>query len=184
MNAGRGGAHGNSAVLCDIAARWLSQRAIHVERVTLAEEPGFAAHRVSLERAHMIVLATGTYWDSWSSALARFLEEATPTEGTSLWLGKPVCVLVSAHEAGGKGVLSRLQGVLVTMGCLIPPMSGVVVTRAGEVARAHASPDAARDLWGPADIQIAIHNLVEAAQGTRAFRAWEVDRERFGERWL
>ncbi|MCB9593159.1 MAG: NAD(P)H-dependent oxidoreductase [Sandaracinaceae bacterium] len=184
VNAGRGGAGGNSAALCQLAAAHLTDRRVEVEVVTLAEIPGFAPHRGAFERADLLVFATGTYWDAWSSKLGELLEEATPTEGTALWLGKPVCVLVSAHEVGGKGVLSRLQGVLVTMGCLVPPMSGVVVNRSSDIARAHATPGEADDLWGPADVEVAIHNVVEAARGTRGWRAWDVDRERFAERWL
>ncbi len=182
IQAGLGGEHGNGAVLLHLAAEHLAPHAT-VERATLDAASTFADHEAALARADAIVIATGTYWDSWSSHLQRFLEGATPSEGTALWLGKPVGVLVSAHSVGGKGVLSRLQGVLVTLGALVPPMSGLVVTLASEKARA-AGGDHVDDLFGPGDLDVVCHNLLEAARGGRAFRAWPVDRRDPGRRWL
>jgi NAD(P)H-dependent FMN reductase len=179
--AGLGGAHGNGARLVELAAPHLSS--VQTELCVLASRPGFGAHEGALRRASGFVFVTGTYWDGWSSHLQRFLEEATPTEATSLWLGKPAAVWVTAHSVGGKGVLSRLTGVLSSFGCTIPPMSGLVVTQANELARAE-DPDAARDLWGPDDLEVATHNLLEAVRGTRRYRAWEVDRGDPARRWL
>lgn len=177
-----GGDDGNSSVVLDAAVELLRPAAT-VDRAVLAREPGFAAHRAALADADALVIATGTYWDSWSSLLQQFLEQATPTEGTSLWLGKPAAVLVTAHAVGGKGVLSRLQGVLSTLGALIPPMGGLVITRAGELARAHAEHDC-EDIWSLADVATVCHNLVECARGGREFQAWPVDRGDPSRRWL
>lgn len=177
-----GGADGNSSVLIDAAALRLQEHAT-VSRASLARTPGFAAHSEALAAADALVIATGTYWDSWSSLLQQFLEEATPSEGTPLWLGKPVAVLVTAHSVGGKGVLSRLQGVLATFGAQIPPMGGLVITRAGELARAHAGPDC-EDMWCIDDVAVVCHNLLACARGQREFRAWPVDRGDARERWL
>lgn len=177
-----GGDHGNSSVLLDAATELLRSEAT-VERATLARAPGFVAHRAALAAADAIVVATGTYWDSWSSLLQQFLEQATPSEGTELWLGKPAAVLVTAHSVGGKGVLSRLQGVLSTFGAQIPPMGGLVITRVGELARGHGGPDC-EDIWGLSDLEVVCHNLVACARGSRAFRAWSVDRGDPGRRWL
>lgn len=177
-----GGDHGNSSVLLDAATELLRSEAT-VERATLARAPGFVAHRAALAAADAIVVATGTYWDSWSSPLQQFLEQATPSEGTELWLGKPAAVLVTAHSVGGKGVLSRLQGVLSTFGAQIPPMGGLVITRVGELARGHGGPDC-EDIWGLSDVEVVCHNLVACARGSRAFRAWTVDRGDPGRRWL
>lgn len=177
-----GGDRGNSSVLLDAAITRLSASAT-VERAVLARAPGFAVHRPALAAADALVVATGTYWDSWSSRLQHFLEEATPTEGTALWLGKPAAVLVTAHSVGGKGVLSRLQGVLSTFGALIPPMSGLVISRVGELARAHAGPDC-EDIWSPADLEVVCHNLLACARGERDFLAWPVDRGDPSHRWL
>ena len=178
---GLGGAEGNGARLVELAAPHLAS--VQTELCVLASRPGFVAHEGALRRASGFVFVTGTYWDGWSSHLQRFLEEATPTEASALWLGKPAAIWVTAHSVGGKGVLSRLTGVLSSFGCAIPPMSGLVVTHANELARA-ADPEAARDLYGPADLEIAVHNLLEAVQGTHHYRAWDVDRGDPSRRWL
>ena len=123
--------------------------------------------------------------------LQKFLEDATPAEGTKLWLGKPAAVVVSEHSVGGKGVLSRLQGVLVTLGCTLPPMSGLVLSRAAVIAAQHDA-DAARDFWCVDDLRVVCHNLAEAARvslphaapATPRWKTWPVDREDFGARWL
>ncbi|MCC6873286.1 MAG: NAD(P)H-dependent oxidoreductase [Sandaracinaceae bacterium] len=186
INGGLGGAGGNTAALLEHAARAIGERA-RVTAITLAERPGFARHEAALRGADALLWGTGTYWDSWSSLLQRFLEEATPSEGTDLWLGKPAAVLVSAHSVGGKGVLSRLQGVLCTLGCAIPPMSGLAVTLASQAALASElglEPGAGDDLWSPDDLGVVVHNLLESAAGTRRFEAWPVDRGDPSRRWL
>ncbi|ATC63968.1 hypothetical protein CMV30_08410 [Nibricoccus aquaticus] len=144
---------------------------------------GFAEVKAELGWADAVVFGTGTHWDSWSSVLQNFLEDATETEGTKLWFGKPAACVVTEHSVGGKGVLSRLQGVLVTLGCEIPPMSGVVLSKVAQMARAH-EPEEAGDFWGEDDLKIVAHNLVEAAKGTRRWKAWAVDREDFAKRWM
>src|SRR5262245_2941418 len=127
VNGGLAGVAGNSAVLCDRAARCLERAGVEIERVVLAEARFDPA---PIERAGALVIATGTYWSSWSSHLQRWLEDATPTEASSAWLGKPAAVIVSAHQVGASSVLARLQSVLIALGCGLPPMTGVVVTRA------------------------------------------------------
>jgi chromate reductase len=179
---GLGGLAGDGARLVEHAAPHLA--GVDARLCVLATEPRFSAHQAQLARARALVFVTGTYWDGWSSHLQRFLEEATPTEASELWLGKPAAVWVTAHSVGGKGVLSRLQGVLGTFGCAIPPMTGLVVTRATELARAH-DPAAARDFFGVADLEVSVHNLLEAARGTHRYRAWDVDRGDPGaRRWM
>ena len=143
----------------------------------------FTDVRSELAWAEGFVFGTGTHWDSWSSVLQKFFEDATEAEGTKVWLGKPVACVVTEHSVGGKGVLSRLQGVLVTLGCLIPPMSGVVLSKVAQIAVRH-EPEAARDFWGAEDLKIVAHNLVEAVNGTRKWKAWAVDREEFSARWM
>ncbi len=214
LNAALAGEAGNTAVLLARTRRLLARRA-GVELLTLAALPDSESSRSApdahpppspppsqlsalnpqllsaLARADGFLLGTGTHWDSWSSVLQRFLETATPHEGTALWLGKPAAVVVSEHSTGGKGVLSRLQGVLVTLGCTLPPMSGLVLSRAALLAAKH-DPSAARDFWCEADLRIVCHTLAEAARvalpGARPprprWRTWPVDRRDFSARWL
>lgn len=184
INASLAGESGNTSMLLARARRLIARRA-RLTAVTLAgnEAPDFAALRPQIAEADGLLIGTGTHWDSWSSVLQKFLEDATPAEGTALWLGKPVAVIVSEHSTGGKGVLSRLQGVLVTLGCTLPPMSGLVLSRAALIATRHDA-EACRDFWCIEDLRIVCHNLIEAAAGTRHWKTWPVDRETFSDRWV
>ena len=182
MNAGLGGAAGNSQVIAEHALDIVRGLGVKHELLTLADAaPG--AVPTALERAERLVFVTGTYWGSCSSLLQQLLEELTPTEGSELWLGKPASVLVSAHQVGAQSVLFRLQGVLATFGCFIPPMSGVVISKLGEALRARA-PETCADVWGLEDVATAMHNLHAAPYTPTAYRAWPVDREHYAERWL
>lgn len=187
LDASRSGPGGNSSRLLDLLASRLGPRA-ELRRAALAG-PGagsFATLEGALREADAFVFATGTHWDSWSAVLQRFLEEATPAEASAVWLGKPVAVLVTEHSVGGKAVLSRLQGVFVTLGCSVPPFSGLVVSLAAQLARRHApATPAAGDFWSPEDLEIVAHNLLAAARAPRPeWRAWPVDRRDFGRPWL
>lgn len=162
-------------------AREALRSSVAVDRIVLARKPGFAAHRRVLEAASGFVFSTGTYWDSWSSHLQRFLEEATPSETSTLWLGKPAAVLVTEHSVGGKGVVSRLQGVLCTLGCSLPPTSGVVISKIVELHRKPAQGH--EDFFGLSDVDVACGNVLAAIHGT-AYRAWEVDRSNPRAKWL
>jgi chromate reductase len=146
----------------------------------------FATLEPALCAADALVFATGTHWDSWSSPLQKFLEDATPAEAGPLWLGKPAAVLVTEHSVGGKAVLSRLQGVLLTLGCSLPPLSGLVLSQAVQLARRHTpDPALADDFWSPDDLDVIAHNLLTAARQPRpAWRAWPVDRQHFSRPWL
>jgi chromate reductase len=193
INASLAGDAGNTAVLMARAEQLLKRRA-KVEVITLASKTAradFAITQDKLNSADGFVFGTGTHWDSWSSVLQQFLETATPTEATKLWLGKPAAVIVSEHSVGGKGVLSRLQGVLATLGCAIPPMSGLVISRAALIAANHDAA-AARDFWCVDDLRVVCHNLVEAAQvrppnappSAPRWQTWPVDRRDFNASWL
>lgn len=184
LNAALAGAEGNTA-------RWLERAraelfaGAELDEVVLAG-PGaesFASLESRLRAADGFWFATGTHWDGWSSPLQRFLEDATPAECTDIWLGKPAAVLVTEHSTGGKGVLSRLQGVLVTLGCAIPPCSGLVLAWSALLARRHDA-EAAEDFWGADDLGIVAHNLLAAAGQRRSdWRVWPVDREDFKRVW-
>lgn len=190
LNASLAGDAGNTAAILARARQLLARRAT-IESITLSENNDFARVRPHLQRADGFLFATGTHWDSWSSVLQKFLEDATPAEGTKLWLGKPAAVVVSEHSVGGKGVLSRLQGVFVTLGCTLPPMSGMVLSRAAVIAAQHDA-TAARDFWCVDDLRVVCHNLAEAARvslpdaspTTPRWKTWPVDRKDFAARWL
>jgi chromate reductase len=174
---------GNSAELLSYARRFLEPK-VEISSIDLYQNFNFSSHQSEIERSDGFVFATGTYWDSWGSPLQHFLEEATASEGAELWLGKPAAVLVSMHAVGGKGVLSRLQGVLNTFGLSIPPMSGVVYSYVNKLAIQACEPKETQDLWRPADIEIVCHNLVEAMNGSTNWQSWPVDSENFAGKWM
>jgi multimeric flavodoxin WrbA len=174
INGSLGGAHGNTALFMDRLANALAPRA-RVRRLDLAD--GFVLRRdlESIRESAGFVFASGTYWDSWGSPLQHFWESMTPYEGDACWFGKPAACLTTMHSVGGKEVLSRLQGVLVSLGLWLPPMSGLTLGLATQLA-ARVDSSHAADLWEPADLDVVAHNLLEAVYGTQAWRAWPVDR--------
>lgn len=182
LNAGLAGSAGNSRVVAERCGELLRALGVPHEILVLRDAaPG--ALQAALERAQRLVFVSGTYWGGFSSLLQQAFEELTPSEGSELWLGKPAAVLVTAHQVGAQSVLFRLQGVLVTLGCLVAPMSGVVITKVGEALRARA-PELCGDVWGLEDVATALHNLLAAPFTPHVFRAWPVDREHYAERWL
>ncbi len=182
LNAGLGGVGGNSQAVADRCSQLLDALGVrHESLVLLDAQPGQA--RAALERAERVVFVTGTYWGGFSSLLQQLLEELTPTEASDLWLGKPAAVLVTAHQVGAQSVLFRLQGVLITLGCLLAPMSGVIVSKVGEALRARA-PELCDDVWGLEDVATALHNLLAVPFAPATFRAWPVDREHYADKWL
>ena len=187
LDASLAGPGGNSSALLDLLAPRLAPFA-EIDQAALSGPAGknFAALEPALRAADAFVFATGTHWDSWSSALQKFLEDATPAEASPLWLGKPAAVLVTEHSVGGKAVLSRLQGVLVTLGCAIPPLSGLVVAQSVQLARLHCpDPDACDDYWSVDDLAVVAHNLLVGVRRPRPdWRAWPVDRTDYRRRWL
>lgn len=182
LNAGLGGAGGNCQVVSERCAELLGARAVAHE-VRVLREAHVEEIRGALERAERLVVVSGTYWGGFSSLLQRLFEELTPSETSSLWLGKPAAVLVTEHQVGAQAVLSRLQHVLVTFGCLLPPLSGVVISKLGEALRARA-PEQCEDVWGLEDVATALHNLLAAPYLRAGYEVWPVDREHYAERWL
>lgn len=182
LNAGLGGSGGNSQIVAEHCSQLLRALGVPHETLVLRDAaPG--ALSSALERAERLVFVSGTYWGGFSSLLQQAFEELTPSEASDLWLGKPAAVLVTAHQVGAQSVLFRLQGVLVTFGCLVAPLSGVVISKVGEALRQRA-PELCGDVWGLEDVATALHNLLAAPFTPRAFRAWPVDREHYGDRWL
>ena len=182
VNAGLAGNSGNSQVVAEHCRQLLGALGVAHESVVLKDAaPGSV--RAAIARAERLVFVSGTYWGGFSSLLQQLFEDLTPTEATALWLGKPAGVLVTAHQVGAQSVLFRLQGILSTFGCLIAPMSGVVISKVGEALRARA-PELCADVWGLDDVATALHNLLAAPFVPDEFRAWPVDREHYTERWL
>lgn len=185
VNGSLGGPDGNTGtLLLPMLHRLRSE--VRVEELHLARDARAIDELAPLlAGSDGFVFATGTYWDSWGSPLQRFLEQSTALEAGPVWLGKPAAVVVTMHSVGGKGVLSRLQGVLSTLGLSIPPMSGLVMSLATELALEHpAALDEIADLWSREDLDVVGDNLLEAVRGGRAFRPWPVSRADPSRRWV
>lgn len=182
INGSSHGDTGNSALLLSVFQSFTSE--FEFRELQLLDLQSAQDGLPSIEWADAFVFATGTYWDSWGWPLQRFLEMVTHTEGTAYWMGKPTAVLVTMHSVGGKGVLSRLQGVMNTFGAMIPPMSGIVLSTVGQLAIEADEDDWTDDLWCLDDLSTIASNLRKAATGKRNYKSWEVDRELTHEIWL
>lgn len=182
VNAGLAGRAGNCEIVATHAARLLQARGV-LHRQLVLRDASATEVLAAVRMAERLVIVTGTYWGGFSSLLQQLFEELTPTEASEAWLGKPAAVFVTAHQVGAQSVLFRLQGVLVSFGCLLPPLSGVVITKLGEALRARA-PELCQDVWGMEDVETALHNLLALSYAPQGLRAWPVDRLHFAERWL
>lgn len=183
LNASLGGDTGNTAALLHRARDLFGIAGARVLSATFANDGDYGHVRPKLLEADAFLFGTGTHWDSWSHLLQKFLEDATPDEATDLWLGKPAGVIVTMHSVGGKAVLSRLQGILNTFGCSLPPMSGLVYSQVGQAAKA-AGDSVVTDIWIPEDVEVVCHNLLASLTPQPVYRAWPVDRRDYAARWI
>ncbi len=130
--------------------------------------------KTQMQKADGFIFTSGTYWDSWGSPLQYFLEVSTQFEASDIFMGKSAAVIITMHSVGGKAVLSRLQGVLNTLGLLIPPMSGMVYSLAGKLALQTDS-SFADDFWSLEDADIVFHNLLVSLHQSHNYQAWPID---------
>ncbi|HEX3775026.1 MAG TPA: NAD(P)H-dependent oxidoreductase [Polyangiaceae bacterium] len=174
LNGSVRGSRGNSASLLARAAERLPT-AWQSDSLALAEYSGtIDALAERLLAADAFLIGTGVYWGSWGSPLQRFLELISAEELSPIFLGKPAGAVVSADSVGGLDVAQRLLGAFSLLGCLLPPLSSLVISRVGlEATRADAS--ANEDVWQVADLDVVVQNLV-LAQGARAtpWSTWPV----------
>lgn len=191
INGSLGGAHKNSSILLQHLEKSFSSIKVdsqnHTQVIHLIEKPERTHLEKALLWAHGFIFISGTYWDSWGSPMQQFLELSTEWEGREHFFSKPAAVVVSMHSVGGKGVLSRLQGVLVTMGCQIPPMSGVALSLATALAQ-KTSNQHGDDFWQLADLQVMTHNLCVSmklnSEKKLEYKSWEVDRKNYLDIWV
>ena len=188
INGSLGGANGNTNVLIEKACQYLGQNQINFEILHLEEYLKKNQNDLlfKISWADGFIFTTGTYWDSWGSPMQIFLELITQYEASEAFLYKPASVMVSMHSVGGKAVLSRLQGVLNTIGISIPPMSGLVYALTTHLAMAENKEHSEfqEDFWSQDDIEIIIHNLITAVRHQQNFKSWPVDRKDPKRRWL
>jgi multimeric flavodoxin WrbA len=197
VNGSLGGSEGNSYELAKLFVPQLTYHGAQVEILNLNPKvgevcmPDLASLESQLTWADAFVFVSGTYWSSWGSPMQMFIEHLTNFETSPLILGKPASVLITMHSVGGQEVMFRLQGVLASMGFLIPPLSSMVYS-----LHQHLIEDAALentqlkehkdDFWSLRDLPYLAANLIEAIRSTRDsnFVAWPVDEKNASNLWM
>ncbi len=174
LNGSVRGSLGNTAALLARATALLPND-WHSETLALAEFTGTIDELgARLQQADALLVGTGTYWGSWGSPLQRFLEVIGAHELSPCFLGKPVGAVVSADSVGGLDIAQRLLGAFSLLGCLIPPLSTLVVSRVA-VAATRANESENEDVWQPADLEVVVNNLVLAQRAREiAWTTWPV----------
>ena len=126
-----------------------------------------------IKAAHGFIVGTGTYWQSWGSPLQRFLEAGTEWEGSNVFLGKPICTIVTMHSVGGVEVMSRLQSIFNLLGCYAPPHCAMVHSYVNQLAAQVDKED--MEIWDLRFIPTVAHNFKVALFGSREFMSWDAD---------
>lgn len=182
LNGSPGGVRGNCGKFIKFLEK-ICPEGVKLEVAHLARQEFGAKLQKQILAADGLVFVTGTYWDSWGSPLQKLLEDMTPLEGAEVLVGKPAAVFVLMHSVGGKGVLSRLQGVLSTMGLLIPPMSGMVYSLVSDIALKSASSHA-KDFWQVEDAGLIMENLRKVTEISVRWTTWPVDKKNPKRLWF
>ena len=174
LNGSLGGNSGNTEFLIEHLQKKISNSEVVHLKDLLEKKININDLKTKLETASGFVFTSGTYWDSWGSPMQYFLESATEFEASDIFMGKPAAVMITMHSVGGKSVLSRLQGVLNTLGMMIPPMTGIVYSLAGQLALETES-TFAEDFWSLDDVDVIAHNLLTAINNESTYKPWPVD---------
>jgi len=174
LNGSLRGTEGNTARLLQRAGQSLPA-SWQADALCLADYRGTVeALAERLSSADAFLIGSGVYWGSWGSPLQRFLEVISSYELSRCFLGKPAGALISADSVGGLDVAQRLLGAFSLLGCLLPPLSSVVLSRAACAATA-ADPEANADVWQLEDVDVVLQNLLLArAFAETAWSTWPV----------
>jgi NAD(P)H-dependent FMN reductase len=181
LNGSPSGDNGNCAAFIKKISKL--DRTLSIDVVHLARTSPNASLKNKIAASDGVIFVTGTYWDSWGSPMQKLLEGITDMEGTPALMGKPCAVMVLMHSVGGKSVLSRLQGVLSTMGFLIPPMSGMVYSLVSDIALKSKSTHA-KDFWQIEDAELILENLKVAMAMKVQWTTWPVDKKDPRRKWF
>ena len=158
LNGSVRGSSGNTARLLERAQDSLPND-WQIDTLALAEyDESVEALSGRLVAADAMLLGTGVYWGSWGSPLQRFLEVISAYELSPCFLGKPAAAAVTADSVGGLDVAQRLLGAFSLLGCLVPPLSTLVVSRVGNAATL-ADARENEDVWQTTDLDVVVQNL-------------------------
>ena len=167
INGALGGRTGNTSMLLKKIKKMILKGREGISVKTIHLHPAFSWNRVkrSIKKADGLIFSTGTYWDSWGSPMQQLFEKMTVLEGSKYLVGKPAGAVVTMHSVGGKEIVSRILGNLVSLGCMIPPFAGFAYSYADHVA--HKTRTSGRklldDVWHIQDLQSLLNNLIKAA---------------------
>lgn len=184
LNGSPQGQQGNGHLwIQKIVVPFLKKKKVDYKVYNLVEQKNYQPLLKELLNSQGVIFVTGTYWDSWGSPLQKFLEEMTTIECHPQLVGKPVSCFVLMHSVGGKSVLSQLQGVLNTMGFLIPPLSGMVYSLLNQnslkIKNTHAE-----DFWSAQDVPIILENLLTSTKLKNTWKTWPFDKKSPQRIWL
>lgn len=166
INGAIGGRVGNTSMLLKKIRRMILNTHQETRVRIIHLHPTFCWNSVKrcIKKADCLIFSTGTYWDSWGSPMQLLFEKMTVLEGSKYLVGKPACAIVTMHSVGGKEVVSRILGNLVSLGCMIPPFAGFAYSYADHVA--HKTRTSGRklldDVWHIQDLQTLLNNLIKA----------------------
>ena len=174
LNGSLRGAEGNTAALLRRACHALDS-GWQTDTLCLADYAGSVETLAErLFAADAFLIGSGVYWGSCGSPLQRFLEVMTSYELSPCFLGKPAGAVISADSIGGLDVAQRLLGAFSLLGCIVPPLSTVVVSRAA-CAASELAPEANADVWQVTDLDVVVQNLLLACSfRTLPWRTWPV----------
>ena len=167
INGALGGRTGNTSMLLKKIKKMILKGREGVKVKIVHLHPTFSWNSVkrSIKKADALIFSTGTYWDSWGSPMQQLFEKMTVLEGSKYLVGKPASAIVTMHSVGGKEIVSRILGNLISLGCMIPPFAGFAYSYADHVA--HKTRTSGRklldDVWHIQDLQSLLNNLIKAA---------------------
>jgi multimeric flavodoxin WrbA len=177
INGSIGGKNGNTASLIKKIRKKINKISpdSKVRILHLHKDFDWPKVRNVIKESDALIFCTGTYWDSWGSNMQQLFEKMTEIEGKKHLIGKPAGVIVTMHSVGGKEVASRMQGVLCSMGCILPPFSAFAYSYADHVA--HQSRFLGKklldDVWRIEDLHAFLFNIIQYASGGKEWKVWD-----------
>lgn len=177
INGSIGGKNGNTGSLIKKIVKKINKidSNILIKVIHIRKDFNWLKVRNLIKESDALIFCTGTYWDSWGSNMQKLFEKMTEIEGKKDLLGKPVGVIVTMHSVGGKEVASRMQGVLCSMGCILPPFSAFAYSYADHVA--HKSRRFGEklldDVWHIDDLEAFLWNIIKYSKGEKDWKVWD-----------
>ena len=177
INGSIGGKNGNTGSLIKKIKRKIFKidSSIKIKILHLHKDFFWPKVRHIIKESDALIFCTGTYWDSWGSNMQQIFEKMTEIEGKKHLLGKPAGVIVTMHSVGGKEVASRMQGVLCSMGCVLPPFSAFAYSFPVTIVQQsrYMGKKLLDDVWHIEDLQAFLSNIIKYAKDEKDWQVWE-----------